>query len=366
MSAGLRHRELVERFRRERQILARLTHPDIAPILDGGVTDDGRPYLVMPYVEGQPITDYCDAADLDLRRRLELFLVVCDAVQHAHGHLVVHRDLKPSNISVTDDGAVKLLDFGIAKLIEPRSASPADAPPSTPSTPSTAEEGPDDPAPAPDGATELRLMTPEHAAPEQIAGDAVTTATDVWALGALLYQLLTGRKPFPAGGSGRAELERAICEVDPAPPSAAASASGASPAAVRSLRGDLDAVVLHALAKAPGDRYGSAEQLADDVRRHLRREPVRVRPSTVGYRGGRFLRRYAWQSAAAVALAALVVAFAVSSALQSRALQRERDAARLDQETAEQVTGVLVDLFETTDPVRTPGGRSMTVEELLD
>ncbi|MEO1086254.1 MAG: tetratricopeptide repeat-containing protein kinase family protein, partial [Acidobacteriota bacterium] len=241
--------------------------------------------------------------------------------------------------------------------------------------PESPHPGPDDPAPAgaptdavitPDGGTELRLMTPEHAAPEQIRQQPVTTATDVWALGALLYQLVTGRKPFPADGSTRRQLEHSICASAPEPPSVVAQRGGGSGIEARRLRGDLDAVVLHALAKAPEDRYGSAEQLADDVRRHLRRQPVRVRPATLRYRGGRFLRRFAWQSAAATVLVALVLAFAVSSALQSRALQRERDAARLDQETAEQVTGVLVDLFETTDPIHSPDGRSMTVEELLD
>ncbi|MEM6797635.1 MAG: serine/threonine-protein kinase, partial [Acidobacteriota bacterium] len=358
MAGGLAPREAEERFRRERQILARLTHPHICQILDGGVTADGRPYLVMPYVEGLPITESCDSRGLNLRERLELFCEVCDAVHHAHSSLIVHRDLKPSNILVTQGGAISLLDFGIAKLLAPEAdshdwgASPRRA---------SAEAGHRGSAPQP--ATDLRLLTPEHAAPEQISGEPVTTATDTWALGVLLYQLMAGAKPFPAAGSTRAELETAIRERLPTPPSGAAAEAGSIEP--RLLRGDLDAIVLRALAKAPGARYRSAEQLAEDVRRHLRDEVVQARSPTFGYRAGRFLRRNAWQSAVAGAFAALLVVFVSGSVLQARSLQRERDAARLDRDTAEQVTAVLVDLFETANPARLPGVRSMSVDELL-
>ncbi|MEM1207514.1 MAG: protein kinase, partial [Acidobacteriota bacterium] len=351
MTSGPRSRELEDRFRRERQILARLGHPHIARILDGGMTDDGRPYLVMPFVEGRPITAHCDQADLGLRRRLELFCTVCGAVHHAHRNLIVHRDLKPSNILVTEDGGVKLLDFGIAKLLEPDTADPD--------------------LDAPDGATtrsELRWWTPEHAAPEQVLDQPITTATDTWALGVLLYELLAGTKPFSAVGGTRLELEVAICEQDPQSPSAAARQRGGGvggEAWGRRLTGDLDTIVLHALRKAPDERYSSAEQLMEDVRRHLDGRPVRARPHTFRYRAGRFLRRNAWRTAAALTLAVALMGFAITSTLQARALQRERDAARLERDTAEQVTRVLVDLFETTDPAKLPGSRAMTVEDLL-
>ncbi|MEM1177419.1 MAG: serine/threonine-protein kinase [Acidobacteriota bacterium] len=357
LSPGLRNPELDERFRRERQILAGLTHPHIANILDGGVTTDGRPFLVLPYVDGLPITQYAEDRGLDLRQRLGLFQTVCDAVHHAHGRLIVHRDLKPSNILVSDGGDVKLLDFGIAKLLtapvsEPDPTASADVREPVRSAGSAGATG----------ATQgLRLLTPEHAAPEQVQGQAVTTATDVWALGVLLYQLLTGAKPFPAADKTREELEEAICRRDPIPPSAAAPAAWA-----KRLRGDLDAVALRALAKDPDRRYQSAEQLADEVRRHLVSEPVRARSGTPAYRTALFLRRHAWQTAAVGVFIMSLLAFAAQSTLQSKALQRERDAARLDRDTAEQVTQVLVDLFETTNPIHRPGSGAMTVEELLD
>ncbi|MEM8933503.1 MAG: protein kinase, partial [Acidobacteriota bacterium] len=334
LTAGLLGHELAERFRRERQILAQLTHPNIARLLDGGMTDDGRPYLVMPYVDGRPITTYCDDADLTLPQRLDLFRTVCSAVHHAHRNLIVHRDLKPSNILVTDQGDVMLLDFGIAKLLDTESGHLGDA-----------------------TRSELRWMTPEHAAPEQVLDQPITTATDTWALGVLLYELTTGVQPFSRPDGSRLDLELAICRQDPVPPSQVARR--------RDLAGDLDTIVLHALHKDPDRRYSSAEQLADDIQRHLVGEPVRVRPATFRYRANRFLRRNRWQVAAASVLVVVLVAFAVTATLQSRALQRERDSARLERDTAEQVTDVLVDLFETTKPSRLPGGRAMTVDELL-
>ncbi|MCG8457480.1 MAG: serine/threonine protein kinase, partial [Holophagales bacterium] len=236
MTPGPRHPELEGRFRRERQILARLTHPNIAPILDGGITDDGRPYLVMPFLEGLPITLHCETRELDLRARLELFSTVCEAVHHAHRNLIVHRDLKPSNILVSRDGEVMLLDFGIAKLLEPETD------PGSPGAPQIA------------GGTrsELRLMTPEHAAPEQVLDQPITTATDTWALGILLHELLTGRKPFSRAGSTRLELEVAICEEEPLPPSAAIRQGRAGDGKrdpwrerARRVAGDLDTIVLH-------------------------------------------------------------------------------------------------------------------------
>ncbi|MEM9553575.1 MAG: serine/threonine-protein kinase [Acidobacteriota bacterium] len=355
MRWGLGGAEMAERFRRERQILARLEHPHIAQLLDGGVSEDGRPYLVMQAIDGRPITEYCDARQLDVAARLELFGDICDAVDYAHRNLVVHRDLKPSNILVAEvqgKPRVQLLDFGIAKLLE-----------------------------ADDGLgptrSEARVMTPEHAAPEQVRGEAVTTATDTYALGVVLYELLVGVRPFVGAGLGRAELEAQICERAPTAPSQAlrarsessglADARGTSPPKLaRRLRGDLDTIVVRALAKEPSRRYGSASALADDVRRHLAGLPVLARPDALSYRLGRFVARHRWQVAAGAALLLLAVAFVVTTVRQSRALERERDEARVERATAEQVADVLVELFEQANPSRTADGRKLTVDELLE
>src|SRR6185503_9235370 len=253
--------ELLARFRSERQILAGLTHPNIAHLLDGGVTADGKPWLALEYVDGVDLLAYCDGERLDLPARLRLFLTVCDAVAHAHARLVVHRDLKPSNLLVTRDGQVKLLDFGIAKLVDP--------------------QGTD--------VSALRVFTPEYAAPEQVKGELVTTAVDVYALGLLLYALLTGRRPYRAEGSTPAAYERAILDQEPTRPSLAATREepegGPSldlaaqrqltPERLRrELRGDLDAIVLKALRKEPAQRYAAVADLAADVERHLERRPV--------------------------------------------------------------------------------------------
>ena len=360
MRWGLGGAETARRFRRERQILARLDHPRIARLLDGGVSDDGRPYLVMPFLEGESITEFCDRRRLGISARLELFVEVCEAVEAAHRRLVVHRDLKPSNILVREvDGRaeVTLLDFGIAKLLE------------------------DDEAPAVTR-SELRMMTPEYAAPEQLRGEEVTTATDTWALGILLQELLSGERPFRAAGRSRSHLEAEICERTPAAPSLAVrrrleahDGSGEEAAGrrattgaklVRRLRGDLDTIVLRALAKEPDRRYGSARQLSDDVRRHLEDRPVLARPDGAGYRLSRFVARHTWQVVATSVIVLLGVLFAVTSWLQSRQLERERDEARLERRTAEQVADVLVELFELADPSKTPDGRLLATDELLE
>ena len=245
---------LTRRFLEERQILASLEHPHIARLLDGGVTEDGLPWFAMEYVEGQPIDAYCDARGLTIEQRLKLFLDVCGAVQYAHRNLVIHRDLKPSNILVTSDGSLKLLDFGIARLLAPGHEVTAEFPVSG-----------------------VRLMTPAYASPEQIRGESVTTASDVYALGVLLYELLTGSHPFRTPGVETAELQRRVLEERPARPSAVATLS---PNRVGRLRGDLDAIVLKALEKSPERRYATAEQLATDVQRHLASRPVAARPDT--------------------------------------------------------------------------------------
>jgi len=271
---------VAQRFRQERQILAELEHPNIARLLDGGSTDGGVPYFVMEHVEGVPIDAYCEARQLSLRQRLELFRTACAAVAHAHGKRVVHRDLKPGNILVTAEGTPKLLDFGIAKLLIARPASEHTV-------------------------TGTRVMTPEYASPEQWRGSPVTAASDVYSLGVVLDRLLTGRGPYRPTLSLPDEIGRAICEDDPEPPSAAA------PQARHRLAGDVDAIVLKALRKEPERRYGSAEELSEDIRRHLEGRPVTARRDRLAYRADRLLRR---NKAAAVtalttaALAALVAA----------------------------------------------------------
>ena len=267
---------LVQRFRQERQILAALEHPNIARLVDGGTTPDGLPYLVMEYVDGTPIDDY--ARNLSTAEKLRLFLQLCDAVQYAHRALVIHRDIKPGNVLVTPDGAPKLLDFGIAKLASP-------------------ETRPD--------ATVTRLMTPEYASPEQLLGRQVTTATDVYSLGVLLFELLTGTKPFAA------ETRTATTE--------AARASTRD----RALRGDLDTILACALDVDPARRYGSVERFADDVRRHLSGHPVLARPATFVYRATKFVRRNRFVVAAAAA-AVVVTAIAFAMTLHQKRLAERR------------------------------------------
>ena len=314
--------DLTARFRAERQILARLDHPAIARLLDGGLSDDGRPYLVMEFVDGVPLTDFCDRHRLGVDARLGLFRQVCQAVQFAHRQLVVHRDLKPSNILVAgtaDAPQVKLLDFGIAKLLAPDAAL------------SLVET-----------ATEQRVMTPEYAAPEQVRGEPVTTATDVYALGVLLYELLTGGRPYRLESRARHAVERAILDADPTVPSTAvtdadAHARASEPTRLRRrLRGDLDQIVLRALRKEPERRYDGAAALSADLKRHLDGLPVEARPESVSYRVGKFVRRHrAATAAAAVALLAVVggAGVALWQASQARAAQALAEA------EAERATG---------------------------
>ena len=341
LRASVRSAELVRRFQAERQILARLVHPDVAPILDGGATPDGRPYLVMPFVDGLPITEFCEQRSLGLEARLRLFRRVAEAVQFAHGRLVVHRDLKPSNILVTAAGEPRLLDFGIAKVL------------------GDAESGEPDTS-EPTGSL-LRLLTPEHAAPEQLRGEPVTTAADVYALGVLLYQMLTGRRPHAADGRHLPSLVRAVLDEPVAPPSAVAGAPLA-----RRLRGDLDRIVLMALRKEPERRYASAGQLAEDVERFLDGRPVRAQRDTLGYRTRKFVARNRLGVAAGLALAAVLVASTVAATVQSRRVERERDRAERARESAEAVVGVLTDLFERSNPVLVPGGDTVRVAALLE
>ena len=323
---------LGRRLAAERRILARLEHPHVARLYDGGVTAEGAPYLVMELVDGTPVTAYAEARGLDVEARLRLFLQVCDAVAYAHRHLVVHRDLKPSNVLVTEDHAgapqVKLLDFGIATLL----------------------------AEGDDGAARTRTvgaMTPAYAAPEQVRGEAVTTATDVYALGVLLYELLAGRRPYELARRTAAEVERLVCEAAPPRPSQAAP----DPALARRLRGDLDTVVAKAMAKEPERRYASAEALAEDLRRHLAGLPVAARPASAGYRLRKFAARHRAGVAAAAAVAVALVGGLGAALWQAHAAQVER-------QKAERVSAFLQETLASADPYE--GRRSVTVEEVLD
>jgi tetratricopeptide (TPR) repeat protein len=278
----------LSRFRAERQILARLQHPNIARLLDGGATETGLPYFVMEYVQGTPLLQY--AAPLSVRQRLELFRSVCSAVQYAHRNLIVHRDIKPGNILVTPEGIPKLLDFGIAKLLDPSA----------------------DGAPMALTAAGARLMTPDYASPEQVRGEPITTATDVYSLGAVLYELLTGQRAHNVEASSADEIEKEICSQEPKKPSTVA----------RHLDPDLDNIILMALRKEPQRRYLSVEQFSEDIRLHMEGRPVKARKDTARYRAGKFLRR----NRAGVALAALMLIGAVTavSAVQRQARRAEQ------------------------------------------
>jgi len=327
---GMDSEEILRRFLAERQVLARLNHAHIARLLDGGITDQGQPWFAMEYVEGIPLDRYCESKELSIEQRLTLFREVCEAVQYAHRNLVVHRDLKPSNILVTSAGEIKLVDFGIAKALYQESA--------------------DETATG----TEYRLMTPEYAAPEQVRGEPVTTATDVYALGAILYELLTGRRAHQLTGRSRVERERVICEVEPEPPSAAVRGTSTE----RRLRGDLDVIVLMALRKNPLRRYPSVEALLEDLERHRSGLPVRARPDSVTYRARKFFGRHRLAVGAAVIVFLSLAAGLAGTLWQARATSREAAKARA-------VRNFVVSLFRVSKPEESRG-REITARELLE
>ena len=340
----------LSRFRQERQILANLDHPGIARLLDGGVTTEGQPFLVMEYVDGRPIDRYCFEQELSLPERLQLFLEVCQAVSAAHRQLVVHRDLKPSNILVTAEGTVKLLDFGIAKLLRP-----------DPKWEGTVEAN--------------RVMTPAYASPEQYLGRPITIASDVYQLGLLLYRLLVGRLPYDVGTGTASEAERLICDIPSPKPSSFLREryeedAGSDPQTlpkldrtslrswIRALEGDLDKILTKALAKAPEARYGSVEAFAADLERHLAGRPVEARAPTFSYVAGRLIRRHRWAVASAMTVLLLftILGFAYTARVQAERDRAETAllAAETAREEAETLSRSLVELFYLADPERSP------------
>ncbi len=330
--------ELVERMARERDILAGLTHPNIARLYDAGVTPGGRPYLALEYVEGRPIDEYCNDQHLDVRARLRTFLQVAVAVAHAHGKLVVHRDVKPSNILVTAYGQARLLDFGIAKLLDEGK---------TTHTELTERAG--------------RPLTPEYASPEQIAGEPLGVASDVYSLGVVLYELLTGTRPYRQQRGSRNALEDAILHTDPLPP----SASTADRARRKVLRGDLDTIILKALKKMPDERYSTVNAFGDDLQRYLSCRPVLARPDSTSYRFSKFVRRNRLAVSAATTIVVSVAVFGGVSAWQARVLAEQRRVAQIERDTSEQVVRVLIDLFQATNPSVRPDGDRMPIGEFL-
>jgi len=332
---GLDTVDVLHRFRAERQILSGLDHPNIGRLLDGGTTDHGLPYLVMEYVRGSPITEYCDEEELSVEQRLRLFCDVCRAVQHAHQSLVVHRDLKPSNILVTPTGQVKLLDFGIAKILDP-----------------SREDG--------ITCTGRLPLTPEYASPEQVGGGALTTASDVYQLGMLLCELLAGQRPYEIRrGLPPSRLGALIRSAEPAAPSSlvtpehSARRGESLRSMKRRLRGDLDTIVLHAIPKVPEERYSSAEALVGDVERHLAGRPIRARRPTVLYRARKLIRRRPFLIPGMAAGAVMFFGYLFTLTRHSADMEEQRNLARLEAERAEEVQNFLIDLFRAADPYTT-------------
>ncbi|MEP6900191.1 MAG: serine/threonine-protein kinase, partial [Actinomycetota bacterium] len=319
-------RETLRRFQIERQILANLEHPHIAQLLDGGATEENLPYLVMEYVEGLPLLEFCRHHDLDVKAQLVLFQKICSAVQYAHQHLVIHRDLKPSNILVTNSGEPKLLDFGISKLINTE-------------------------ADATQTQTDFRAFTPDYASPEQIRGDRVSTATDIYSLGVILYELLTDARPFKSDSKNIGEIAQAICENEPTKPSDVATRQHGNTAEDqirptktqkskteekkeirktqiakrKSLKGDLDNIILTALRKEPNRRYASVKDFSEDIGNYLNGMPVKARPNTFFYRSEKFIKRNRAASVVATLLVLSLIGGIITTAWQARIARQERD-----------------------------------------
>jgi eukaryotic-like serine/threonine-protein kinase len=357
--SGVFSRQVQGRLRMERQILATLQHPNIARLLDGGRAPDGTPYLVMEYIDGEPIDVYCDRRRLSPEERIGLLRTVCAAVHYAHQNLIVHRDLKPNNILITPQGVPKLLDFGIAKLLDTRHSAQTLAVTHA----------------------EYRVMTPAHASPEQVRGDTITTASDIYVLGVLMYEMLCGRRPFQLLGASLLEMEKIICEQEaPRPSEMIARTARESPelltdiVACRStttsrlqkyLRGDVENIIGMAMRKDPERRYSSAEQLAADLDHHLNGKPVIASKDTWLYRTRKFVGRHKLAVAASTLAVITLAAFATITFVQAQRIAYERDVATAERTRAEQVSSFLVELFELSDPSRNRGNQ-VTAREILD
>ncbi|MFU8860806.1 MAG: tetratricopeptide repeat protein [Cyclonatronaceae bacterium] len=352
----------VQRFRSERQILAALEHENIARLLDGGVTEQGLPYYVMELAEGLPVDEYCDKQRLTIEERLELFQDVCRAVQHAHRNLVVHRDLKPSNIFVTNDGRVKLLDFGIAKVLGNGGSVLTEGALTCPG---------------------LLPLTPAYASPEQIRGGTITTASDIYQLGVVLYELLSGYRPYKIEGRSPAEVEKTICDTDPKWPGNQLSLSnltrnsesgeisricGARSTGLRQLRkqlhGDAGTIVMKAMSKEPNRRYESAEQLGEDIRRFLANKPVKAHPDSRLYRARKFLRRNPVEIVAAVLIAILIAGYQITTTWHSHRTEAALEQAQRESGKSAQVVEFMLGIFEAGDPLASPGDH-VTARELM-
>lgn len=349
--------QTLQRFQTERQILADLNHPHIARLLDGGTTDRGVPYLVMEYIDGNPILDYCRQHKLDVEQRLQLFVQVCEAVKYAHQNLIVHRDIKPGNILVSEQGQVKLLDFGIAKILQPETFA----------------------HPVSETRSELRILTPENAAPEQVLGENVTTRTDVYSLGNLLYQMLTDKNLFNMDNQNRLAIEQAICEKMPDKPSIVVSQlsfeSGSkhnhfgslktSAQLKKRLKGDLDTIILKTLQKDPERRYQSVEQLTVDISRHLKNFPIQARPDSFPYRARKFISRNRYTVALSSLLLISAFGFMAFIVMQSAQIRHQKDRALYEAETSRQITDFLIDIFQSSDP-NEHAGSTLSAQDLLD
>lgn len=367
LRTGFTSENQTRRFLAERQILATLNHDNIARLLDGGITGDGQPWFAMEHVEGKPIDEYCNKHQLTINQRLKLFRKVCSAVQYAHSKLIVHRDLKPSNIFVTKQGTVKLLDFGIAKALRQEE----DHPQTNPLT-----------------QTGLLPLTPAYASPEQVRGEPMTTASDIYQLGVVLYELLTGYRPYNVKGRRPSEIERIICEEEPTRPSTAVTkviseggntGKESHPTAAgisrdrktkpdklqKRLRGDLDTIVLKALRKEPDRRYDSAEQLSSDIFHYLEGRPVTAHPDTVWYRTSKFIRRHKTGVVATAVILMLLIGYAATITWHSQRTQAALEQAKQETAKAEQVTGFLIEMFEATDPAEAMGD-TVTTRLLLE
>lgn len=351
MTAQLLAKDAVTRFRAERQILASLNHPNVAQLIDGGSTDENLPYLVLELVDGLPIDEHCDSLKLDISARLQLFTKVCKAVDYAHRNLIVHRDLKPNNILVDAGGEPKLLDFGIAKLLENSSIQQTIAP-------------------TRDG---MRAMTPEYASPEQVRGEPVSVVTDVYALGVLLYRLMTGQSPYGVSTTVPREYEAAVLDSEPPRPSTVVTSPEAdenvgvsraiSPAKLqRRLAGDLDNIVLHALQKEPARRYASVREFSQDIENYLGHRPVMARPDSLAYRSRKFVQRRRASLLVGSGMLALVVGM---SAVFINRIILERNTAEAERERAEQVTSFLTELLRGVDRFR-GRGEEVTLRDVLD